>query len=523
MRHFRSIVPAAVMAAAGLLAACENGDPPAPPPLPAQKLTVVVAVVDSLMPSDLELGTTPELVALRDGGTFYPESRAVYVAETIPNHVAMMTGVYPDRSGIPANDFIDFPSGSTDPVKMQIPEKLTAHTLFTWIDRRCRVSGVNPAVATAATLSKTYLYEVFRGDAANAARANDDGDVFNVAPDTNWDPSSASTYIPPPDGHTPDPETMSQALVQLPAADFFFLNLGDVDRSAHAGGLAARNAALPETDTQVGRLVDALVASGRWESTVLFVVSDHGMDFSEPGPATLISTQAMLDQVGGPTCTGVAMQAVSSGGTESIFVLDRALTPAQRQPALRLARACLLGDPACGSCVGATAPANASLIAGAWYTADDAVDTAGNMPLVIDSKHVNLGDLTVFAAATGKFGDPPNSDDYVEGFIPGNHGHPLTLHNTVIVAGGSPWVKQGQVVTPSVASPTPYERLPEQAENVDIAPTVAWLLGITPPANAFPDYPAFSNGFDGRILKEAFVQFDANANAPSPTVCGRFD
>jgi len=38
------------------------------------------------------------------------------------------------------------------------------------------------------------------------------------------------------------------------------------------------------------------------------------------------------------------------------------------------------------------------------------------------------------------------------------------------------------------------------------------------PAEAFPD----EEGFDGRVLGEAFTQFDGNANPSSPTVCGRF-
>jgi hypothetical protein len=511
------------LAAAMLLAGCGNSDPPAVQ-LPAKKLTVVVAVVDSLMPSDLELGTTPELNALKDQGTFYEESRAVYAAETIPNHVAMMTGVYPDRNGIPMNDFIDFQSGSAEGVKLQIPEKLTANTLFTWIDRRCRVSGVNPQITTAATLSKTYLYEIFRGDAADPVRANDNAGVFNAPPDTHWDPAESPAYIPSPDEHTPDPETMNQALTQLPGADFFFLNLGDVDRSAHAFGEGGRTGVLPETDTQVGRLIDQLVSSGRWGNTVLFLVSDHGMDYSEAGPATVISAQDMLDGVG--ACHGLTLTAVPSGATESIYVLEREAPVEQRQAALRRARACLLGDAT--SCeAGCTVPPAAvvrgDLVDGAWYSTEDPVDPSGSMPLVIDSRHANIGDIAVFAKATGKFGDPPNSAGYVGGFIPGNHGHPLTLHNTIIVTGGSPWVKKGQVIAPSVPSPTVYDRLPEQAENVDLAPTVAWLLGITPPAADFPDYPAFMNGFDGRILKEAFIQFDSNPNAPSPTVCGRFD
>ena len=46
-------------------------------------------------------------------GTYYQESRAIAVAETNPNHTAMITGAYGDTSGIPANDFYLYGSGAT--------------------------------------------------------------------------------------------------------------------------------------------------------------------------------------------------------------------------------------------------------------------------------------------------------------------------------------------------------------------------------------------------------------------------
>ena len=516
MRHWHSRC-AAVAAAAMLAAGCGAQGDSSLPPLGANKLTVIVLVVDSLMPSDISAGTTPELEALRAGGTSYEESRAVYAAETIPNHVAMMTGVYPERSGIPTNDFIDdFSVASPEPVKLSIPERLTANTMFTWIDHAC---GNSPRsdVRTGATLSKKYLHDIFAGDAADAGRANDNPNVFNLPPESFWSPEDDPAYIDSPDEHVPDIPTMSQALTQLPDVDFFFINLGDVDRSAHAGGQAARSAVLPDTDAQVGALVDELQASGRWASTVLFVVSDHGMDFSAAGPATVVTSQAMLDSLG--ACFE-PMIAVPSGGTESISVLDRGAPLGDRQAALRAARACLLGE---GCACGATAPPNAGLIEGAWYTVMDALDADGTMPPAIASGHANLGDLTVFAKSTGKFGDPPMSPDFAGSFIPGNHGHPVTLHNTFIVSGGSPWVKTAQSIAASVASPTALDRLPEQSENVDLAPTIAWLLGLDLPAQEFPDYAQRAKAFDGRILKEAFTQFDADPDAPPPTVCGRFE
>lgn len=507
----------------GLLSACGSSDPIGggdgngnggnPPPLGEQKLTVLVVVVDSLMPSDIG-PQTPMLQELIDEGTLFPESRAVFSAETTPNHVAMMTGVNPERSGIPTNNFIDFDApGGPEERDLSLPEKLTATTMFTWITEQCRASGINPEIRHGAALSKKYLFEVFEGDDANPERQNDDPAVFNVQPDRYWDPQSSPLYIGPGSEHTPDLPTMQEALTQLPDVDFLFVNLGDVDRSAHAGGELARTAVLSATDLTLRLLVETLKSTDRWQNTVLVVVSDHGMDYTLPGPIQSVSVQPLLDQMA--TCH-TPMLAVQNGGTDSIFVLDRSVPTAERQAALRAVRACVMGTADCEAlCPGAGRPANAENIAHAWYTQDDPTDPAGTMPDSIRSKHPNLGDLVLIASGGLKFSEPDLSGNP----IPGNHGQLATIRNFILVSGGSPWVKKGQVVEPSIPNSTEFDRLPEQGENTDVAPTVAWLLGLGIRAQDFAD----GRGFDGRVLSQAFTQFDTAANPPAPTLCGRFD
>lgn len=540
MRLYRSLItPVAGLAATLLIASCgissapdavstpttpapapgtppstpPNTPPSTPPVLGAKKLTVVVAVVDSLMPQEIT-ATTPNLNTLKAEGTFYNESRAIFSAETIPNHVAMMTGVNPARSGIATNNFIDF-IDPLNPVErdLSLPEELTANTLFTWIDLQCRVKGINPAIKTGATMSKKYMFEVFAGDAFDPVRANRNPKVFNAIPDTHWDPTTSPAYIGPGFEYTPDAPTMRQALTQLPGADFFFVSIGDVDRFAHALGTAARNAALVTADNEIGNLRTALEDAGRWENTVMIVTSDHGTDIATSPFVNGISTQGMLDALA--SCF-TPMTAVQNGGSDSIYVMDRSLPLAQRQAALRAARACLVGSTDCATlCPVAARPTNAAQIAGAWYTTEDTADPDGTMPASLVSKHPNLGDLVLVAARGFKFSEP----DATGNPIPGNHGHPVTFRNTMLISGGSPWVKKGQVIAASTATFSDFDRLPEQAENIDITPTVAWLLGLNIQPADFPE----GTGFDGRILNQAFTQFDANPSAASPTVCGRFD
>ncbi|ERJ20266.1 arylsulfatase protein [Salinisphaera shabanensis E1L3A] len=497
-----------------------EAEPEIPDDLTDTPLKVVVLVIDSLMPD--EIGTnTPNLLALKQSGTFYAESRAVFSAETIPNHVAMMTGMYSGRSGIPTNNFWDRDAKPDTPEAEDLdnPNELEAKTLFTHIDEQCRRGNnpPNPRFSTAAVLSKTYLYEIFEGDAADL-QPNDAG-IVNLAPDDHWDPRSSKGYIDPGFEYTPDDFTTPQVIERIPGADFLFVNLGSVDRVAHAFGAAARAGQILSTDTHVGEIVEALREGGEWENTVLIVASDHGMDFSDQlGIGDNISVQATLD--GFAECGYEPMLAVDNGGTDSLYISNPDATPASRQNTLETVRACL-SEPNGQTCTRvrsmcgglAFLPPQVEHILGAWYTAPNADAPPGNLPgSIAASAHPNLGDLVLAADDGFNFGEPVG----VANPIPGNHGHPVTFHNTMLIAGGIDFIHRGREVTASIPGPTPFDRLPEQSENIDIAPTIAWLLGLPLAEEDFAD----GQTFDGRILAEAFKPFDQDPNAPAPAYCG---
>ena len=339
MSKITRIVSFLVLSAA--LLACSGGTSPsqpteAPVSSDAEKLTVVVLVLDSLMPDEIGL-STPNLFSLKDQGTFYTESRAMFSAETIPNHVAMMTGVNPNRNGIPTNNFWDREARPDNPdgEDLDNPNELTAKTLFTWVDERCRSEAAlrNPRIRTAAVMSKTYLYEIFRGDEADPQ--DNDAGINNVAPDSNWDPRSSSLYIGPQAEYTPDEGTIGEALSRLEDSDFVFINLGSIDRAAHAFGPIVRNGQILLTDQHVGSIVQTLQDAGKWDNTVMIIVSDHGMDFDggTGGLATSplthdIVVQGMLDEL--PGCGLEPMMAVQNGGTDSLYITNlQASAPAR--------------------------------------------------------------------------------------------------------------------------------------------------------------------------------------------------
>jgi hypothetical protein len=473
MRFMKPLTP---LSAAGLclalLAGCSGSggnDGGGVPPDQRADLGVFVIVVDSLMPQEIgaPLTPTPALAAFRDSATVYSESRAMFVAETIPNHVAMMTGAYPETSGIAANEYWNR-QGTPERRDLSLPSELEVRTLFTRIKDEC------PNIRTAAAMSKDYLYEVFTDCGLSGSDCG-----INVAPDQHFNPIDDPTFIPSPAGLTPDISTMEAALAQLPEADFMFINLGQVDRMGHAdetgvsGVPLLRNIVLAETDLQIQRFILALQQAGRWENSVVFIVSDHGMDWTLP--TDFINESPALELLG--------LFSGSGRGSTAGYFLTSPLDP-MRDSKLKLARELLLALPG---------------VANVWYREQNPLDPGLDtlLPAHFRARHENIGDLIAEAETGFRFSEPSAQTNP----IPGNHGNKLTLHNTFMIGGGAPFVR-AQIISEPDEPVDHFERRPAQSENIDVAPTVAWLFGLS------------STGFDGRALTEAF---DLGA---SPSRCG---
>jgi hypothetical protein len=469
-------------------------------------MRVYVVAVDGLRPGEVAeepVGSlTPTLSRLRSDGTWYEQARAVLPAETLPNHAAMMSGVLPERSGIIANNF---DQGNVPREYMQYPSLWQADTVTTRLERAFDQRG---GIATATVLSKEYLYGLFRGEFPGP------GDpLAQRQADFHWDPRTQPRYIPYPSSHAQDSATMDAfrgwiaEQADLPLPQFAFVNLGDVDRSGHAdesgvsaatgGGVSAfRQAALEATDAQLGLLVDDLKQSGSWDRTVLIITSDHGMDW---GPQNQYAqTLEALTPAGyraGNDAQSSDYTAVGGGGSELFYVYHQSdLAPMARilcgadGVAFVATREPVGGSPA--GCEGTTLAA------------------AG-----ID--HPRSPDIEVFMepgwhSSPGGTGVNP---------LPGNHGHSITQHQTLLVAGGHSLlddpdsVPGATVFDPAVR---PFAPPADGPGNLSIAPTVSALFGIGSPAG----------GYDGAPLAEAFepgaVELHGNDSPPaSPPAVGR--
>lgn len=374
----------------------------------AARRRVYVLVVDGCRPDEVTPALTPRLTALREEGMWFPNARSLPVMETIPNHTMMMAGMRPDRTGVPANSVYD--RGERVVRDLDRPGDLRAPTVLERLRRTGRTTG--------SVLSKAYLYGIF------GTRAT-----------YRWEPEP----VVPVSGHAPDQFTMDAALAMLREADpdLMFVNLGDCDRVGHSDltgtTLAvARTAALASADSQVGRFVDALEASGRWDDAVLIVLADHSMDWSLP--FRLVSLAPVLEE--DPLLAG-QVQIAQNGGADLLYWTgpDR-----RRAEAVRRIRA------------------RVREVEGVLAVHDPPTLRLGP----------RAGDLVAYCRAGWRFSDPQP----VSNPIPGNHGHPATAPIPFFVGGGSPLVGRGLVSSRAVCT-------------MDVAPTVGAAFGLSAPAGGY--------------------------------------
>ncbi len=372
---FSTLAGVGLAGAAGVAGAAGAAGAGAGRPRRGQRKRAYVLVLDGCLPGEIDSGLTPHITALRDGGMHWPRASSLPIMETIPNHVMMMTGVRPDRTGVPANSVYDRREGEVR--ELDRPSDLKIDTVIERLNRH--------GFRTGTVLSKEYLYGIFGGRATH-----------------RWEPAP----IIPVSGHAPDWFTMRAATEMVSRFDphLMFVNLGDIDRFGHADFTGQsvrlqRRLALADTDRLVGDFVAMLKRTGRWRHSIVVVLADHSMDWSRPD--RVISLQGVMDD--DPLLAGKVVIA-GNGGADLLYWTGPA---ADRERAITRMRTLAARVPGVLAAHPRTHP---SLRLGP-----------------------EAGDVVVYCRAGWRFSDPR---PYVDNPIPGNHGHPSTRAIPFFIGGG---------------------------------------------------------------------------------------
>ena len=446
---------------------------------PKPERHVVVVVWDGMRPDFVSQENTPALWKLANEGVVFRNHHAVYPSATNVNGTAIATGVYPGHSGLIANHDYHPEIDNRKSLDVEIPavvekgDELSGgkYISIPTIAEIVQHAGGRTAIATAKTVGLLLDRHVDPGRAKNSvtvfAGASRPRDALNPI-------VHALGPFPPFGQITGGDKWTTKAFTEFLWKDgvpaFSLLWLGDPDLTQHgsAPGAQPALAAIKSSDENLSAVLSALDRQGARKTTDVFVVSDHGFSTIERS----VDLRKILNDAGFTAKTEFSdepkpgeIMLVGNGGTVLFYVVNHDAPVTHR-----LVEFLQQSD-----------------FAGVIFTKESIEGTFALDQGKIDSPHAP--DVVMafrWNEKKNQFGIPGMIDaDWQRGAGKGTHATlgRFDMHNTLIAAG--PDFRRGYT-----------NELP--SGNVDLAPTILRILGITPPQPV-----------DGRILSEAMVNKDA--------------
>lgn len=249
-----------------LTAAAAHGSDARPTPL-------VLVSIDGYRADYLDRRQSPALASMAANGVRAEWMRPAFPTLTFPNHYTLVTGQYPDHTGIINNTMRDPVLGD-----FSLRNRDAVSDGRWW-------EGAEPIWITASKQGLITATMFWPGSEAAIGGQHPD----------HWLPY---------DGAYTSLERVNQILawLDLPAhqrPDFLTLYFDHVDHAGHGYGPDSTqvNNAIREVDAAIGQLVTGLKARGLYEHVNLVVVSDHGMALAPENQAIPLDSLIDLGQV----------------------------------------------------------------------------------------------------------------------------------------------------------------------------------------------------------------------------------
>jgi predicted AlkP superfamily pyrophosphatase or phosphodiesterase len=452
--------------------------------MPGSDRHVVVVVWDGMRPDFVSEKTTPTLWRLAREGVTFRNHHPVYLSATMVNGTALMTGVYPGKSGVIANyEYrpeidrkrainVESVAAVEKGDELSGGKYISVPTIAELIQR----GGGRTAIASAKTVGLLLDRQAGIRPAKNC--------VTLFAGQTV--PSNALVPIVTALGPFPSARSQHDAWTTKAVTDFLWKDgvpalsviwLGEPDLTQHetAPGAPPALAAIKSSDENLASILSALDRQGARPRTDVFVVSDHGFSTIKRS----VGLQKILSDAGFAAKTEFDdepksgdIMLVGNGGSVLFYVVGHAAMVTRR-----LVEFLQQSD-----------------FAGVILTKEGLPGTFDLKQAKIDNANANVPDVVMafrWNDSKNQFGTPGLIDaDWQREAWEGTHASlsRFDMHNTLVATG--PDFRRGQT-----------DGLP--TGNVDLAPTILHILGIKPPQE-----------MDGRVLFEAMVKTDGAAARP---------
>jgi arylsulfatase A-like enzyme len=436
----------------------------------------ILVVWDGMRPDFVTPELTPTLWTLRQQGVWFAQHHPVYPSSTEVNGTALATGVFPAHSHIIANNEyrpeIDplkpFPTQSLPAVRRGDEVSGGHYIAVSTVAERLRARHETTAIAGAKPVALLHDRLARAGDSPNPVWFADDClPPARLAALTNFLGAFPAPAAPNSGRDTWATRCLTEIFwgKQPPRYSVLWLSEPDASQHKYGPGSPAALAAIRNCDDRLAAVLRALDQRGVRAQTDLIVVSDHGFstigancDVAETLRAAGFNARSTWEQP--PTNGDVTV--VGNGGSIMLYVAGQSpavvsnlVVTLQQQPfsGVIFTRVALPGTFPLAE-VNAASP-----------TAPDIIVSTRWIRLPARDEHPRI---EVF------------NDGYHE-YAAGGGMHvtlsPTDLHNMCVAAG--PDFLRG------VTDPLP-------SGNVDIAPTLLWLMNVPP-----------ETPLDGRVLHEA--------------------
>ncbi len=445
---------------------------------------VVLVVWDGMRPDFVSATNTPTLSELAQRGTFFAHNHPVYVSSTEVNGTALATGAYPEHSGIIGNREFRPNLNSNSPIATESLDAIRAGDLqggflhVPTLAETLQQQGYHTAIA--GTKPVVLLHDRAERSAGAPNEVLFEGKTLPpgaLAGITN----SLGRFFDRGDTKTNRDLWTAHALTEILWKDevpaFSLLWMAEPDNTQHATGVGSAEslAAIHNADYALSLVVATLKAKGVFDTTDIFVVSDHGF--------STISTN--VDMVQHMRSTGFRASRkfnaapatgdvllVGLGGTALLYVTGH------DEKTIDALVKFLQTEDSVGTIFTARAREGTFALDEALIHSQDAPDVVVSFRW---SPEVNTyGAPGTLVSESQGSNISPTSQKATHASL-----SPFDMHNTLVAAG--PDLRAGFVdETPS--------------GNVDVAPTIYKILGAKPPGT-----------LNGRVLTEALNASDATA------------